>query len=170
MSSERTSTAPGHDSLATPGAAAGRSGIAFLQGILDGATPPAPIQSTLGFDLIDVREGAARFRLSPGEHLYNPMNAVHGGVACVLLDSAMGSAAMTTLDEKTAYTTVDLTVHLTRAIQASTGPITAEGRVLHRGQRVVVTEGRLTDEQGRLLAHATGTCLLFERPVGRPGS
>jgi uncharacterized protein (TIGR00369 family) len=100
--------------------------------------------------------------MTPGEHLYNPMSAVHGGVACVLLDSAMGSAAMTTLDGQRGYTTVDLTVHLTRAIRADTGPITAEGRVLHRGGRVITTEGKLTDAQGRLLAHATGACLVLE--------
>jgi uncharacterized protein (TIGR00369 family) len=139
------------------------TGIELLQAILDGATPPPPIGATLGFALVEVQPGLARFRMTPGEHLYNPMNAVHGGVACVLLDSAMGSAAMTTLDDRTGYTTVDVTVHLTRAIRADTGPITAEGRVLHRGGRVITTEGRLTDEQGRLLAHATGACLVLPR-------
>jgi wobble nucleotide-excising tRNase/acyl-coenzyme A thioesterase PaaI-like protein len=101
MSSTRTTE--WDDPLAPAGGATGRSGIAFLRAILDGATPPAPIQAMLGFDLVEVEEGVVRFRLTPGEHRYNPMNAVHGGVACVLLDSAMGSAAMTTLDEKTGY-------------------------------------------------------------------
>ena len=91
------------------------------------------------------------------------MNGVHGGVACTLLDSAMGSAVMTTLDEKTGYVTADVVVHLTRAITARTGPIVAEGRVVHRGSRVATAEGRLTDREGRLLAHATTTCVLLER-------
>ena len=143
--------------------AEGRTGIQLLRAIRDGALPPAPIQATLGFDLVEVEEGVARFRLTPGEHHYNPMNAVHGGVACVLLDSAMGSAAMTLLDDKTGYTTVDLTVHLTRAITLETGPVTAEGRVVHRGSRMITTEGRLTDAGGRLFAHSTATCLLLGR-------
>jgi uncharacterized protein (TIGR00369 family) len=163
MSTDRTRAVAWHDPLATAGGAAGRTGAAFLRAIIDGAIPPAPIQATLGFDLVHAEEGVARFRMTPGEHLYNPMNGVHGGVACVLLDSAMGSAALTTLDEKTGYTTIDLTVHLTRAISAKTGPITAEGRVTHRGGRVITTEGRLTDASGRLLAHATGACLVLER-------
>jgi uncharacterized protein (TIGR00369 family) len=142
------------------------NGLAFLRAILGGAHPPAPIQKTLGFDLVAVEEGLVRFRMVPGQHLENPMGGVHGGVACTLLDSAMGSAVMSTLDEKTGYATADLTVHLTRPISARTGPIVAEGRVVHRGARVATAEGRLTDAEGRVLAHATTTCLLMEQPPG----
>ena len=73
------------------------------------------------------------------------ISGIHFGVVCTLLDSAMGSAVMSTLDAKTGYSTVDLSVHLTRAISAKTGSIVAEGRVLHRGGRIVTAEGRLTD-------------------------
>jgi uncharacterized protein (TIGR00369 family) len=152
------------DPLATARGAQGRSGLGFLKAILEGSIPPAPIQATLGFELIAAEEGLARFRLLAAEHLYNPMGSVHGGVACTLLDSAMGSAVMTTLDEKTGYSTVDINVHLTRPITAKTGPIVAEGRVAHRGSRLATAEGRLTDRDGRLLAHATTTCILTERP------
>jgi uncharacterized protein (TIGR00369 family) len=160
---ERARHVTWQDPLATARGATGRSGLSFLRAILEGAIAPAPIQATLGFELIAVDEGLARFRLVPGEHLYNPMSSVHGGVACTLLDSAMGSAVMSTLDEKTGYSTVDLSVHLTRAIATQTGAIVAEGRVLHRGSRVATAEGRLSDDKGRLLAHATSTCLLLER-------
>jgi len=160
---DRTRTISWHDPLATASGAAGRTGLEFLKAILDGALPPAPIQATLGFQLVHAAEGLARFRCEPDESLYNPMNGVHGGVACTLLDSAMGSAVMSTCDAKTGYTTVDLSVSLTRPISLATGPIVAEGRVLHRGSRVATAEGRLTDEKGRLLAHASCSCLLLER-------
>jgi uncharacterized protein (TIGR00369 family) len=145
----------------------GRTGIDFLRAIIAGEVPPAPIQFTLGFDLVEAEEGMARFRCLPDESHYNPMNGVHGGIACTLLDSAMGSAVLTTLDEKTAYTTVDLTAHLTRSITTRTGAIVAEGRVVHRGSRVATAEGRLTDERGRLLAHSTSTCLIIDRGSSR---
>jgi len=164
MSDDRTRTVTWQDPMATARGAAGRTGLDFLRAILDGTVPPAPIQATLGFDLVAVDEGFARFEADAGEHLYNPMAGVHGGVACTLLDSAMGSAVMSTLDERTAYTTADLTVHLTRPITAKTGRIATEGRIIHRGSRVATAEGRLTDEAGRLLAHATATCLLIPRP------
>jgi uncharacterized protein (TIGR00369 family) len=41
------------------------------------------------------------------------------------------------------------------------GQLRAEGRVLHRGSRTATAEASLTDAEGRLLAHATSTCLLF---------
>jgi uncharacterized protein (TIGR00369 family) len=43
-----------------------------------------------------------------------------------------------------------------------TGPVRAEGRVVSRGRRIGTAEGRLTDADGRLLAHGTTTCLIFE--------
>jgi uncharacterized protein (TIGR00369 family) len=163
MTTDRTLTVRWDDPMTTARGAAGRTGLEFLRAIIHGAVPPAPIQATMGFDLIEASEGLARFRGTPAEHLYNPMGGVHGGVACTLLDSAMGSAVMTTLDAATGYVTADLTVHLTRPISVRTGPIVAEGRVVHRGSRVATAEGRLVDAQGKLLAHATATCLLVPR-------
>jgi uncharacterized protein (TIGR00369 family) len=163
MDIARTRKVTWADPSATAAGVRNRTGLEFLAAIVNGAVPAAPIQATLGFELVAVEPGMARFRLVPGEHHFNPMNSVHGGVACTLLDSAMSSAVMTTLDERTGYSTADLTVHLTRPIHLDTGIVTAEGRVLHRGKRVATAEGRLTDVDGRLLAHATTTCVLMER-------
>lgn len=163
MTTSRSRTFEWDDPLATAQATAGRTGLEFLQAIIAGEVPTPPIQRTLGFELVHAAEGVAQFRLTPEEFHYNPMNGVHGGVTCTLLDSAMGCAALTLLDAQHAYTTVDLTVHLTRPISKKTGPITAEGRVVHQGSRVITTEGKLSDGEGRLLAHATCTCLVLER-------
>jgi acyl-coenzyme A thioesterase PaaI-like protein len=70
---------------------------------------------------------------------------------------------MTTCDRETAYTTTQLGIYLTGAIDASTGPVRVEGRVVHRGRRIVTAAGTLTDEHGRLLAHGTTSCLLMPR-------
>jgi hypothetical protein len=83
MSTERARTVTWTDPLSIARGASGRTGIAFLRAILDGTLSPAPIQATLGFDLVAIDEGAARFRLVPGEHLYNPMGGVHGGETCL---------------------------------------------------------------------------------------
>lgn len=163
MTPERIRTFEWNDPLATAGAFAGKTGLEFLRAILDGSVPRPPISLALGFDLVAAEEGLARFRCTPAEYHCNPAATVHGGVACTLLDSAMSAAVMSTLDRESAYTTLDLTVHLTRTITAATGPIVAEGRVVHRGARVATAEGRLNDAEGRLLAHATSTCLIQPR-------
>ncbi|HVC64991.1 MAG TPA: PaaI family thioesterase, partial [Candidatus Dormibacteraeota bacterium] len=51
---------------------------------------------------------------------------------------------------------------LLRVITPETGRVRAEGRVISRGRRIGTAEGRLTDAEGRLLAHGTTTCLIFE--------
>src|SRR5512132_2955345 len=102
-----TRTIEWQDSALIVAGAVGKRGIELLRAIASGALPPAPIQATLGFTLTDVEEGVVRFRGEPAAHLHNPMGTVHGGWAATLLDSAMGSAVMSLLDEQTGYTTLD---------------------------------------------------------------
>jgi len=163
MGGKRTRTVEFDDPELTAASTLGKSGIDYLRELAAGTVPRAPVQATLGFELVEVSDGFARFELTPGEHLYNPAGVVHGGVAAMLLDSAMGAAVLTTLDAATGYTTATLTTHLTRAITSRTVKVTAEGWVVHRGSKLVTAEGRLTDEQGRLLAHGSATCALVER-------
>jgi uncharacterized protein (TIGR00369 family) len=159
----RTRTIEWNDPMLTANGAHGKTGLEFLQALIEGKIPPPPICATLDFTLIHVEEGLARFEGHPAEFQYNPIGVVHGGFATTLLDSAMGCAVMSTLDANSAYTTTQISINLTRAITAQTGPIVAESRVVHRGRSVATAEGTLKDAQGRLLAHATSTCMLMPR-------
>jgi uncharacterized protein (TIGR00369 family) len=138
----------------------------LLRAVQDGSLPAAPIATTLGFDLDVVEEGRVVFSLEPGEHHYNPIGSVHGGVYATLLDSATGCAVHSTLPAGFGYTSVDLNVKFLRAITRDTGRVLAEGTVTHRGRRLALAEATLTDAQGRLLATATSSCLVFELPTG----
>jgi uncharacterized protein (TIGR00369 family) len=164
MRGTRTRTTEFNEPSLTAAAAAGKPGIEFLRELIAGKAPAAPIQVTLGFELVEVSDGFAKLQLTPGEHLFGALNAIHGGVSSTLLDSAMGSAVMTTLDAVTAGSTVALTVHLTRTMTLRTTKVVAEGWVVHRGSRLVTAEGRINDDQGRLIAHGSATYALSERP------
>jgi uncharacterized protein (TIGR00369 family) len=87
---------------------------------------------------------------------------VHGGFAATLLDSCMGLAVQSTLEKGMGSTTLEFKISLVRPITTDTGEIRAEGIVLTTGRRVGTAEGRITDCNGRLLAHGTTTCLIFE--------
>jgi len=78
-----------------------------------------------------------------------------------VLDSRMGCAVHTTLPAGQGYTTLEFKINLVRPITEATGQVWGEGRVLHAGRRVASAEGKLTDDTGKLLAHATTTCLIF---------
>jgi uncharacterized protein (TIGR00369 family) len=148
----------------------GHSGLEFLRTMVEAGASQVPIACTLGFRLTAVEPGFARFEAEVAEFQFNPMGVVHGGMACTLLDSALGCAVMSTCDAQTAYTTAQLNVNLTRPITLATGRMIAEAKVVHRGSRIATAEGKLLDPQGVLLAHATTTCALFPRPVIAQGA
>jgi uncharacterized protein (TIGR00369 family) len=151
--------------LVPPEIAATMSGLELLRGMIAGRFPGPPIMQLIGFRLAEVENGRAVFEGTPEFKHYNPLGTVHGGYAATLLDSCMGCAVHTTLPKGTGYTTLEFKIGLVRAITADTGLVRAEGKVLSSGRRVATAEGRLTDARGRLLAHATTTCLVFEIPV-----
>ena len=164
MSGIRTRTFDFQDPGVTASSAVGKTGIELLRDAIAGRVPASPFQAALGFKLIEAQDGFARLELSPAEHLYGALNAVHGGVVATLLDAVMGAAVTTTLDAVTSATTATLTVHSTRAITLRTTLVIAQGWVVHRGSRLVTAEGRLNDADGRLLAHGSATSALSERP------
>ncbi len=137
------------------------SGLEFMQGILKGRFPPAPITGALKLELTQVEHGRAVFEGVPEFAFYNPIGSVHGGYAATLLDSCMGCAVHTTLPAGQAYTTLEFKINFVRAMTDKTGRVRAEGRVIHPGKRAATAEGNLYDAQGKLLAHATTTCLIF---------
>jgi len=147
-----------------PGAKAAMemSGREFLEAIHDGRLPPPPIACLLGFELIEVGDGRAVFACEPGERHYNPIGVVHGGLACTLLDSAMGCAVHSTLAQGLAYTTLELKVNLLRPVTMKTGILRCEARIIHAGKRTATADGRLLDGAGKMCAHATTTCMIFK--------
>ncbi|OEU86749.1 phenylacetic acid degradation protein [Streptomyces abyssalis] len=142
-----------------------RPGLELVRLSLDGHLPSAPICGTLGFRLVEADEGRAAFEGDPGEHLFNPMGTVHGGFLATLLDSALGTAVMTTLPAGRAYTTVQLGVNMVRPVFGDTPALRCEGTVLHVGRTTATAEARVTGTaDGRLYAHGTTTCLVFDAP------
>jgi uncharacterized protein (TIGR00369 family) len=138
------------------------SGLEFVQGLADGTLPLNTIAQTLSYDVSEAVSGRVVVTAEPsGIHL-NPAGTVHGGFTATLLDSCMGLALQTTLEKGLSQTTLEFKISLLRPITPDTGPIKAEGIVMSRGRRVGTAEGRVTDGTGRLLAHGTTTCLIFE--------
>ena len=126
-----------------------------------GELPPPPIAALLGMDVVEVGDGYATFTLEPDSRMLNPIGSVHGGIAATLLDSCMGCAVHTTLPPGVGYTTAQLNLHYLRSMQPGMGRVRATGTVLHRGRKQSTAEAKVFDEQGRLLAHGTTTCLIL---------
>jgi uncharacterized protein (TIGR00369 family) len=155
------------DPVAIARAAAGLSGAEFFSAIAAGTVSAPPIMQALDLEAVAFTEGRAAFRVTPQEFHYNPLGTVHGGVFATLLDSACGCAVHTMLPADVFYTSLDLSVKFLRPVTVDTGPITAEGTVVHLGRRTALAEAKLTDAAGKVYATATSSCILLrpEQPV-----
>lgn len=161
MSETRSKTITWEDPMTGSKAAMTMRGLDYLRAMMRGEIPGAPIAQTMDFALVEVEEGRAAFAGTPGENLYNPIGSVHGGFAATLLDSALGCAVHTTLEAGEGYSTVELHVNYVRPLTAATGKVTCSATVIHRGKRVATAEGKLVDDDGKLYAHGTTTCMIL---------
>jgi uncharacterized protein (TIGR00369 family) len=141
-------------------------GLAQMRAMLAGRARPPSISQTLDFFLVDVEHGRAVFQGTPGPAHLNPMGSVHGGWYATLLDSALGCSVQCALPAGKAYTTLELKVNIVRALtpQLGTTPqrVRAEGRVIHLGGQTATADARLVGPDGKLYAHGSTTCLVFD--------
>jgi uncharacterized protein (TIGR00369 family) len=139
-------------------------GLDFVRAIFEGRLPQPPIMQTIEPFDCTAGPGAVVLHSVPGIRHYNPIGSVHGGYAATLLDSAMGLAVHSQCPAGTGYTTLEFKVSFIKGMTSETGVVRTEGRTLSFGRRAATAEARITDAKGRLLAHATTTCLVFEIP------
>ena len=122
-----------------------------------------PMVALIDAKLVSVMSGEVVFAGTPDHRFYNPLGTVHGGYIATLLDTACGCAGHSMLDASQSYTTLELKIAFHKAVRAGIGLVTATGKVLSLGRRVVFTEARLTDSVGTLYASATSTLMILPR-------
>jgi uncharacterized protein (TIGR00369 family) len=149
-----------------PNVMAAMPGIDFVRAMFAGHLPAPPIMQTIEPFDSTAEPGIVVIHSTPGFRHYNPIGSVHGGYAATLLDSAMGLAVHTMLPPGTGYTTLEFKISFIKGMTENTGTVRSEGRTLNVGRRTATAEARITDAKGRLLAHATTTCLVFEIAKG----
>ena len=123
-----------------------------------------PVARTVGMRLVAVADGEATWELDvdPERHA-NPMGTLHGGILCDLADAAMGVAYASLLEEGESFTTLELKINFVRATRG--GRLRATGRVVRAGRTIGLVEADVVDEEERLVARASSTCMTL-----RPGA
>ena len=137
------------------------TGLEQLRTLLDQRA--TGIASLLDMELEVLEPGRVVFTLETRPDFGNPLGTLHGGICSTLLDSAMACSVHASLPEGSAgYTTLELKVNFLRPVRLDGVKLRCEGTTVHLGGRVATTEGRVTDDQGRLVAHGTSTCMVFK--------
>jgi uncharacterized protein (TIGR00369 family) len=142
------------------------SGLDMLQAMSDGQIPPPPIMATVGIERIEAQDGRVDLWLPVREFHYNPLGTVHGGILATVLDTGTGCAVHSVLPAGVGYTSLDLHTRFLRPATVDSGVLHCVGTVLSRTRRSAVAEARIEDATGRLIAHATSSCLIFDLPTG----
>ncbi|MFI0371579.1 PaaI family thioesterase [Actinomadura sp. 1N219] len=142
------------------------AGLEQLRELLDkGMEQGYGIGALLGMTAESLEPGRVVFALTPRSDFSNPLGIVHGGIMSTLLDSAMGCAVHTALPDGAGYTTLELSVNFVRPVPLEGGRLVCEGTTVHVGRKLATAEGRVHNENGKLVAHGTTTCMVFPPPT-----
>ncbi len=136
------------------------SGLQIMQGMCDGSIPMPSMSETIPMLAGTVEAGIVEFTVKANERHLNPLGGVHGGFAATVLDSVTGCAVFSMLDAGVGYGTIDLNVKMCRPVPMNT-ELKAIAKIINLSKNLGIAEGQLIDEQGRLYAHATATCMII---------
>ena len=131
----------------------------------DVTAPPGdfPLRRFLGMELTGDEPGVGYAHVDAGPDHHNPNGVVHGAVLFALVDTAMGKATMSALDEPGRYcASIEVSLRFIRP--AVVGRITATATVVKRGRSVVHLDARVVDADDRLIATGAGTFAILGGP------
>lgn len=160
--SERTRTYQWNDPLEGAEKAKAMTGMEYLRAMNSNEIPLPPLLHTLGFGKPEVKEGEVTFSFEPQEYHFNPIGSVHGGVITAILDSAMGCTLQSVLPVGVGYTTLELKVNFLKAVNLKNKKLFSKGKIIHFGKSTALVEADLNDEDGKIYAHSTSTCYIFQ--------
>lgn len=136
------------------------SGLQIMQEMCNGNLPMPSMVTIIPMKPTLIESGQVTFEVQADQHHLNPLGGVHGGFAATVLDTVTGCAIHTVLEAGAGYGTIDLNIKMCRPIPQNR-PLTAIGQIINTSKNLAISEGKIIDENGKLYAHATATCMIF---------
>lgn len=118
----------------------------------------APFTADVGLELVLLEDDRVVMALPDHPRFQNRKGDIHGGAAATLIDTTLGLAAAQGYPEGTAASTLALNISY---IEAGRGRLLCTSRMLRRGKSIAFLSADVTDEQGTLVAAATGNFKLY---------
>ncbi|NNH87801.1 PaaI family thioesterase [Acinetobacter terrae] len=136
------------------------SGLQIMQEMCNGNIPMPSMATTIPMSASEAELGHVTFIVKADDRHLNPMGSVHGGFAATVLDSVTGCAVFSMLEAGVSYTTIDLNVKMCRPVPLNT-KLKAVAKIINISKSLGIAEGQLIDDEGKLYAHATATCMII---------
>jgi uncharacterized protein (TIGR00369 family) len=139
-----------------------------IQKFVNGEIAPPPIAELVGYRLTAIEEGKATIELEASKSHASPIGSLHGGILCVIGDSAMGMAYASTIELDESFVTLELKINYLKPVWE--GQLQAIGRVVQRGRTIGLVEFDILNEKKVLVARGCGTFMTLrgEMAIGRP--
>jgi uncharacterized protein (TIGR00369 family) len=129
------------------------------------AAKPDGWMETLGARISESEPGRVVLELEAGPQHRHGGGVVQGGVITQIADAAMGMSLATLQEDGVWNTTIELKINFIRPVVS--GRIRAVGRVVEMKQTLMFSEADVLDDQDRLVARASSTCLAVPEGQGR---
>ena len=114
-----------------------------------------PVASFLGLKLLELSHGFARVSMVMKPEYINFNGMIFGGIISAVADQAFAYATNSVINPNVA---AQFNIHFITAAEEK-DELSAECRVVKSGKRVCVSEIRVTNQEGKLIATATGTTI-----------
>ena len=114
-----------------------------------------PLAEALHISNDGAKDGHATYRLDVVPEMLNPHGVLHGGAVYVMVDYSMGGATMSVLPPGDICATIEIKISYLAGVRD--GTLTAQTDIIKAGRRVVFLESKVTDDDGKLVATASGS-------------
>lgn len=115
----------------------------------------------LGIEVLEVKEGYSKIRMTLRDEMLNGFGIIHGGIAFSLADSAFAFACN---NRNNLSVALDTSITFTKAT-APGDVLTAEAKELHNGRSTGLYQITVTNQKGEEVAHFKGTCFRTAKPL-----
>jgi uncharacterized protein (TIGR00369 family) len=143
----------------------GVSGLERCQAILAGEIPPPPFELLTGLRPVSFDSGEAVYELPVTGWLFSSTGVISSGVMALVADAPLGGSVISTLEPGAFITTSEMSMNYLVPAPFGTTALVARAGVVHVGQSFTLSDVRVEDQDGQLLAYGTARNLLMRFPV-----
>ena len=140
----------------------GLDGMERMRASLEGYGFAPPIHHLTGLRPIEGGPGSAAFTMPASPWWQTSAGVFTPGTMAFLADAPLGASISTALPPGKVLTTSDITMSFLRPASVESERLVARSRLIQAGRSLGLSEVTVEDANGRVLAHGTTRCFLFQ--------